>query len=89
MDHNTLFRKNGYLKYDVSYGYEKHLPDEIKALVKNAYDNYDIFRVINVQSEGRDFCIAKLEGMKKYATVRIEEGEIDEFERYDKTAASK
>jgi hypothetical protein len=88
MNHNALFRQNGYIKYDISYGYEKHLPDEIKTLLKKAYDNYDIFRAINVQSEGRDVWIVKLEGMKKYATVRIEEGEIDEFERYDKTAAS-
>jgi hypothetical protein len=89
MDHNAFFRKNGFLKYDVSYGYEKHMPDAIKTLVRSAYDNYDIYRAINVQSEGRDVWIVKLEGMKKYATLRIEDGEIDEFERYDKTTASK
>ena len=88
MDHNAFFRKNGFLKYDVRYGYEKNLPEEIKSLVKNSYDNYDIYRVINVLSEGRDVWIVKLEGMKRYATLRIEDGEIDEFERYDKTSSS-
>ncbi|MFN5423245.1 MAG: hypothetical protein ACK5AO_08265 [bacterium] len=89
MDHSAFFRKNGFLIYDVSYGIEKHLPAEIKSLLENAYDNYEIYRVINVKSEGRDVWIVKLEGMKKFATVRIENGEIDEFERYDKTVASK
>ncbi len=88
MDHNAFFRKNGFLKYDISYGFEKHLPSEIKSLLENSYDNYDIYRVINVKSEGRDVWIVKLEGMKKFATVRIEDGEIDEFERYDKKIAS-
>src|SRR4051812_1852345 len=30
MAHSVLFKKNGYLKYDVSYGYENNLPEEIQ-----------------------------------------------------------
>lgn len=84
IDHNAFFKKNGFLIYDVSYGYEKHLPKEIKAIVDASYDNYDVYRVINVKAEGREVWIVKMEGLKKFATIRIEDGEVEEFERYDK-----
>ncbi|MEY5046456.1 MAG: hypothetical protein RL713_1681, partial [Bacteroidota bacterium] len=40
MDHNALFRQNGVMKYDISYGYEQHLPEKIKEDILKAYDNY-------------------------------------------------
>lgn len=88
IDHNVYFKKNGYIIYDVSYGYEKDLPKEIKSIVESGYENYDVYRVINVKAEGREVWIVKLEGLKKLATIRIENGEVDEFERYDKSTAS-
>ena len=30
MDHNSLFRKSGVMKYDISYGFERHIPEKIK-----------------------------------------------------------
>lgn len=87
MDHNTLFRKSGYMVYDISYGYEKHLPDDIAKMVNYVYDNYKIIRSINIKTEGRNIWVVKLEGLKKYATVRIEDGELDEVERFDKASS--
>lgn len=86
MDHNSLFRKSGVMIYDISYGYEKHLPSEIAKIVNVVYDNYKIIRSINIKTEGRDIWVVKLEGLKKYATVRIEDGEMDEVERFDKAS---
>jgi hypothetical protein len=88
MDHNALFRKNGVMKYDISYGYQKHLPQEIKDDVLKAYDNYKIIRAINVKAYERDIWVIKLEGERKYLTVRVEEGEMDEVESFYKTDQS-
>lgn len=84
MDHNALFRQNGVMKYDISYGYEKHLPDALKNEVLAAYDNYKIIRAIHVKAYERSIWIVKLEGEKKYLTVRLEDGEMDEVESFYK-----
>jgi hypothetical protein len=86
MDHNALFRQNGYMKYDISYGYEQHVPDGTKKLVTDTYYNYNIIRAINIKAEGRDIWIVKMEGVKKYITVRVENNEMDEVESFYKTA---
>jgi len=85
MDHNALFRKNGVMKYDISYGYQQHLPEAIKADVLKAYDNYKIIRAINVKAYERDIWVIKLEGERKYLTVRVEDGEMDEVESFFKS----
>jgi hypothetical protein len=84
MDHNTLYRKNGVMVYDISYGYEKHLPENVRDIVNRAYDNYKIIRGIRINAQGREIWMVKMEGMKKYVTVRVEEGELDEVESFYK-----
>jgi hypothetical protein len=84
MDHNALFRKNGVMKYDISYGYEYHLPEGIKNDVLRSYDNYKIIRAIHVKAYERDIWVIKLEGERKYLTVRVEDGEMDEVESFYK-----
>ena len=85
MEHNSLFKQNGYMKYDISYGYEENVPEETKKLVTDTYDNYNIIRAINIKAEGRDIWIVKMEGTKKYVTVRVENNEMDEVESFYKT----
>ena len=85
MDHNALFRKNGVMKYDISYGYQQHLTEAIKDDVLKAYDNYKIIRAINVKAYERDIWVIKLEGERKYLTVRVEDGEMDEVESFFKS----
>ncbi|NBO59238.1 MAG: hypothetical protein EBU73_09955, partial [Chitinophagia bacterium] len=82
MSHNALYRQKGMMVYDISYGYENNMPADTKDLVNRNYDNYKIIRAINVKASGRNIWIVKLEGMKKYLTVRIEDQEIDEVESY-------
>jgi hypothetical protein len=84
MSHNALYRQRGSMVYDISYGYEHNLPDETKELVTRNYDDYKIIRAINIKTGGRDIWIVKLEGLKKYITVRIEDKEIDEVESFMK-----
>ena len=84
MEHNTLFKQNGYIKYDISYGYEENVPAETKKLVTDTYDNYNIIRAINIKADGRDIWIVKMEGMKKFVTIRVENNEMDEVESFYK-----
>ena len=84
MNHNTLYRKNGVMKYDISYGYETNLPEKIKEIVTGVYDNYKIIRAINIKVTDRNIWVVKLEGMKKYVTVRVENEEMDEVESFSK-----
>jgi hypothetical protein len=84
MNHNTLYRQNGVMKYDISYGYENNLPEKIKEMVTGVYDNYKIIRAINIKVTERNIWVVKLEGMKKYLTVRVEDDEMDEVESFSK-----
>jgi len=84
MSHNALFRQKGSMVYDISYGYEHNLPEDTKELINNNYDNYKVIRAINIKAGIRNIWVIKLEGMKKYLTVRIEDKEIDEVESYFK-----
>ena len=84
MDHNALFRKNGVMIYDISYGYERNLPNDVKNIVIKAYDNYKIIRSINIKAQGRDIWMVKMEGMKKYLMVRVEDMEVEEVEEFQK-----
>ncbi len=84
MNHNTLYRQNGVMKYDISYGYQHNLPEKIKDMVTGVYDNYKIIRAINIKVTDRNIWVVKLEGMKKYLTVRVENEEMDEVESFSK-----
>ncbi len=84
MNHNTLYRQNGVMKYDISYGYQQNLPEKIKDMVTGVYDNYKIIRAINIKVTERNIWVIKLEGMKKYLTVRVENEEMDEVESFSK-----
>lgn len=85
MDHNALFAKNGYLKYDISYGYQNHLPQDIKDKVLGAYLDHKISRVANVKEEGRNIWVITLESLKRIILVRVEEGEMEEVQNFEKS----
>jgi hypothetical protein len=84
MKHNALFKKNGYLKYDIGFGKEENLPETIKKMVIDAYEDFKILNATNVKSAGRDIWVLNLEGKTNYVIVRIEEDELEEVKRYNK-----
>ena len=81
MEHNALYKKNGYLKYDVASGYEHNLPENIRQDIQAAYPDFKIIKVFNVKEEGRDIWVVNLESVKNYVLVRSENGEIEEVKR--------
>ena len=85
MEHSTLYKQNGYMVYDISYGYQKHLPKDIEQMILRNYTNHTIFRAINVRFQGRNVWVVKLESINKYLTVRVEDNEIEEVEEFEKS----
>lgn len=85
VSHNALFKKNGFLKYDISFGYENNLPGEVLKMVRDSYQDFNITRAVNVKSAGRDIWVVNLEGMRNYVIVRVEDQELEEVRRMDKS----
>jgi len=85
MDHNALFKKNGSLKYDISFGYQENLPEDIRNLVESSYSDFKITRAVEVKEAGRDIWVVNLEGMNNYVIARVEDQQLEEVERFKKT----
>jgi len=82
----ALFTKKGNLVYHISYGYEKSLPEDMRKQVKGSYYDYDITRAIKVSEAGREIWIVNLEDAKNLILVRLEDGEMEEVQRLEKSS---
>lgn len=85
MKNNALFRKNGQLVYQISYGFEKDIPEEVFNLVSNRYKDYDVTVAFNVKQDERNIWIVNLEDEKNMVTARVEDGVLDEARRIKKS----
>jgi hypothetical protein len=85
MKHHALFAKNGVIKYDVSFGTEKNLPEIMLKKIRNEYDEYNIFKVTNIKQDGRNIWVINLDNLKHIALVRMEEDEMELVQKYDKS----
>ena len=54
-------------------------------MVRDAYQDFNITRAVNVKSAGRDIWVVNLEGMRNYVIVRVEDEELEEVRRMDKS----
>jgi hypothetical protein len=84
MRHKALYQKNGNLIYNISYGYEKDLPNAIRHDVKSVYYDYTISSIIHVKQYGRNIWLVNLQDNKKLIIVRAEDGMVDEVSNYTK-----
>jgi hypothetical protein len=82
---HALFTKRGNLVYHISYGYEKNLPEDIRRLVKSSYYDYNIIRAIKVTEANRLIWIVNLEDARNLILVRLEEGELEEVQKIEKS----
>jgi hypothetical protein len=85
MGHSAFFLKNGYLKYDISYGFESNLPIQVREDVKSGYRDFMITHVAHVQEAQRDIWVINLESLTYYVIVRSENGELEEVERFGRS----
>ncbi len=85
MEHNSLFKKNGWMKYDVSFGYAENLPDQHRQMVEDAYPEFKIIRTFRVVEGGRDIWVVNLESINSFVTTRLENNELEEVQRFNKS----
>ena len=84
-ENRALFTKNGSLVYHISYGAEKNLPSDVRGLVKSTYYDQSITRVLKVNQDKRNIWVISLEDAKDYVMVRVEDMEMEETQRLQKT----
>jgi hypothetical protein len=84
-ENRALFTKNGQLVYHISYGEEKHLPAEVRHMVKSKYYDQNITRVLKVNQEDRNIWVVSLEDAKDYVMIRVEDMEMEETQRMQKS----
>lgn len=84
-DNTALFKANGKLIYNISYGGEANLPEDIRGIVTGSYEDYKIVNAIHVSEAGRSIWVVNLEGLKKLILVRVEGGELEEVGNYVKS----
>ena len=84
-ENRALFTKNGVLVYHISYGTEKHLPSEVRDLIKRNYYDQSITRVLKVNQDKRNIWVVSLEDAKDYIMARVEDMELEETQRMHKS----
>ena len=84
-ENRALFTKNGSLVYHISYGTEKNLPSDVRGLVKSTYYDQSITRVLKVNQDKRNIWVISLEDAKDYVMIRVEDMEMEETQRMQKS----
>ncbi len=82
---NALFTKNGQLIYTITYGSEKNMPADLRKIVKREYYDYTITMAIEVKENNRDIWVVKLDNASEQITVRIEDGEMEQVQQFQKS----
>ena len=63
---------------------EAHLPRDVRHMVKSNYYDYSIFLVQEVKVGDKTAYLVKIEDEKSFETIRVVDGEMDEYESYKK-----
>ena len=80
-----LFDKKGNLIYTITYSGEKMLPQNYREMVDNLYADYKISQVARVNEAAREIWVLKLETSKRFLTIRIENDQPEEVEKFQKS----
>jgi hypothetical protein len=81
----AVFTKHGRMVYNISYGYETNLPDDIKKSLRSKYFEYNIARAVKVSQDNRTIWLVNVEDAKNMILVRLEDDEMEEIERFIKS----
>ena len=84
-ENKALFGKGGSLIYHIKYGEEKHLPTDVRRIIKSTYFDQSITRVLKVNQDQRNIWVVSMEDPKDYIWVRVEDNEMEETQRLHKT----
>jgi hypothetical protein len=84
MKHQALFQKNGFIKYDISYGMAHNLPVTVGEQILSVYKGYAITQVAKVTRYDQEFWIINMEGISDFIVLRVENGDLEEVSHYEK-----
>ena len=82
--YRVLLNQKGKLMFKITYGKEKHLPPDIRKMVKRYYVEFFIKAASLVEEADRKIWVINLEDDSKYVIVRVEDNEIAENMNYKK-----
>ena len=86
--YKALFNQKGKLIYKISHGKEKHLPTDIRKMVKGNYVEYLITAAYLVEEADRKIWVISLEDDTNYVTVSVEDDQMNEnlnYKKYNKS----
>ena len=78
LKHQALLSKKGRLKYDITYGGESQLPEDVRQKINDSYNDYKITSVANVKESGRDIWVINLESLNNFVVARAEDDVFEE-----------
>ena len=81
----ALFTKNGAMIYSIAYGFEKDLPAELRKQIKSNYFDQTIGMAIEVNENNRTIWVVRIEDEKTTTTLRLENGEMEEVQKFRKS----
>jgi hypothetical protein len=84
LTHHVLYKKNGSLIYNITFGSEKNLPSQVKKLVSQNYLDYNIVGATNIQDRSRDVWEIKLADNEKLISIFVENDVVEEVSSYQK-----
>ena len=84
LKYNVLYRNNGHLIYQISYGNERNIPEKFKRIIRSKFLNYDIISAINYRQDTKNTWLVTGEGEKDILNVKIDGGIIVEEKRTPK-----
>lgn len=70
--------------YTIDYSTEEQLTSDVKNIIINKYEDYKITFFAKVMEDNREIWVVKLVGAKDYVIVRVEDGEMEEVENFQR-----
>ena len=84
--YTIFYDQAGYRLYTMRNFHEAKFPAEIRHIVKRTYYDYDITLVQEISNDlGESAYVIHLEGKTQWVTARVANGQVDEFERFNKS----
>lgn len=71
MSNRAMYTRRGLMMYQMSYGAEHNLPQDIRHLLRSHYYDYAIKGVTNIKMDRQSVWMANLQDQKKLLVVRV------------------
>ncbi|WP_132055772.1 hypothetical protein [Pseudocnuella soli] len=84
MSNRAKYTKRGSILYQMSYGHEHNLPNDIRHLLQTSYHDYAVSGVTHVKMDRQNVWLANLQDNKNLLVVRVDDAGVALLSRYDR-----